>query len=204
MAKEIHIVFQVLNFLHSDHHLAMITTPAEHLLLINLASHKGIKGICPSLSLIAKELKLTKMTVIRSIERWEELEIIHRRKEAGKRNYYFLSIPSPASNIRDTSQAGNIEDSSNIHDTGLVTFTSSTSNIHDDIDITKEELSNNKEKLLNTKSVDNSKRHPFADSMNAMANENRHIRDHEERKEMEKYSPMPDELRNMIKYLGKS
>jgi DNA-binding MarR family transcriptional regulator len=199
--KDIHIVFQVLNFLKSDHHLAQITTPAEHLLLINLASHKGDKGICPSVSTLVKELKLTKMTVIRSLQRWEELEVLQIQKNGGKKNYYFLYIPLSTSNIVNT---GNIHATGNIGDTGLVTLLDLTGNIHDDIDIALEELSNNKELLY----VDNSRRHDFADSMDRMASEEKHVRRHMERKMMEctpvdLRTPMPEDLRNLIKSLRK-
>lgn len=191
--KEIHIVFQVLNFLHSDHHLAQITTPAEHLLLINLASHKGEKGICPSLTLIAKELKLSRMTVIRSIQRWEELDIVQIQKNNGKKSYYFLNIPLPTSNIDAT---GNIRNTGNIGMTTPVTFTSSTGNIHDDIDITKEELSKNK-KAFN---MQNQKMHSFAESMNQMASEKKHIEKNNEYKK----SPVADVLAQLTRQVGKT
>jgi DNA-directed RNA polymerase specialized sigma subunit len=101
--KEIHLVFQVLNFLYSDHHLAQITNATEHHVLINLASHKGQKGIFPSISTIAKELKLKNRAVIRAIQKWEQLEVLQIEKNVGKNNNYFMSIPCTTSVSTDTS-----------------------------------------------------------------------------------------------------
>jgi hypothetical protein len=56
MTKDIHIVFDVLNFLHSDAVKEYDILPIDKLILINLASHNGPKGICPSIDRIAQEL----------------------------------------------------------------------------------------------------------------------------------------------------
>lgn len=52
-----------------------------------------------------------------------------------------------------------------------------------------------------TVQIENSKKHDFADSMNQMANEKRHIEEHEQRKQEEKWAPMPDNIREIIKGL---
>jgi len=191
--KNIHIVFQVLNFLHSDHHSAMITSGTEHRVLTNLASHKGDKGIFPSIPTIAKELKLGTRVVYRAIQKWVSLNIIEIESDAGKNNHYLLYIPKPTPVASDT---GVSEDTPVVHDTPPLSLETHTPVASDTI-YNKEELSNNK-KLLYAKSVDNSKRHDFADSMDSMANEDRHIREHEERKNMEMSEESKRFARQMI------
>lgn len=201
MAKEIHIVFQVLNFLKSDHHFATITNANEQRLLMFLASHKGEKGIFPSISLLAKELRIESRSVMRLIKKWVELGVIEVEENPGKNNHYYLHIPCPTSDRNVTSDNEEVIHTPDSSVTPPLTIEAHTPDRRVTI-YNKEELSNNKE-LLYTKSVDNSKRHDFADSMNQMASEDRHIREHEERKKKDKYTPMPEELRNMIKFMGK-
>lgn len=199
MAKDIHIVFQVLNFLKSDHYFATITNANEQRLLIFLASHKGEKGIFPSIPLLAKELKIEKRSVMRLIKRWVELGVIEVAENPGKNNHYLLYIPEATPDTAVTPVIEKVIHTPDRCVTPPVTDVSVTRDrrVHSN---NKEELSNNKE-LLYGKSVDNSKRHDFADSMDQMANEDRHIREHEERKQVEKFSPMPEDFREMINNL---
>lgn len=95
--KEIHIVFQVLNFLHGDHPVAQDLYDIERLVLINLASHKGKKGICPSIPRIVTELKSSRTSIIRTIKYLVSKNLLKVVKNAGKRNTYTLNIPRSTS-----------------------------------------------------------------------------------------------------------
>lgn len=93
--KEIHIVFQVLNFLHNEG--AKNLTPIEQLLLLTLASHKGKKGICPSIPRLCQETNLTKWPVQRALKTLETKNLISINKSAGRKSSYLLSIPCTTS-----------------------------------------------------------------------------------------------------------
>lgn len=173
--KEIHIVFQVLNFLKSDHHLATITNSNEHRLLIVLASHKGAKGIFPSISILMKELKVTKSTVKRAIKKWRDLEVIYVEENSGKNNHYFLYIPEPTSVTGDTSVSSDTRFTGDTPPGSVVGPTRVSSGPHIR---TKEELKKNK-KSFYSKKAENKKKHEFAVSMDQMAREAEHIDQHE-------------------------
>lgn len=93
IAKDIHIVFQVLNWLHSDHQTQYQLLPNAKLLLINLASHKGIEGIFPSIDTLSKELNLAKRYVITLLNQLSKQKLIKIVKKKGCHNVYFLTIP---------------------------------------------------------------------------------------------------------------
>jgi hypothetical protein len=111
MSKEIHIVFQVLNYLHSNNSLDLID--AEKLVLITLASHKGVKGIYPSVKTLARELKKGESTVRRLIAQLKDKKLIEVETMLGKANHYFLTelihtplthergIPADPSHLRE-------------------------------------------------------------------------------------------------------
>lgn len=91
--RDVHIVFQVLNFLHGNESSLFNLTPIEKLILINLASHLGRKGIYPSIFTICKELKLTKWPIIRALQSLELKTLLFIEKSTGKANHYKLQIP---------------------------------------------------------------------------------------------------------------
>jgi len=198
--KEIHIVFQVLNFLHGDHYSVTLLTPNEKLLLIALASHKGIKGICPSISLLAKELKITIRSVERQLRKMEALELIQIQENIGKPHDYFLYIPLPTPVTHDRGGKYTTPDASvRVPPTPVSLTPDASVAIYN-----KEELSNNK-KLLYAKS-ENEKKHPFADSMNRMSCEQKHIRQHEEIKAIEmqsKRTGVPQNIKDMLRSKSK-
>lgn len=95
MTKEIHLVFEVLNFLHSNHAKSFNLTLLDQLILINLASHNGAKGIFPSVPTIAKEINVSDRQVTRRIKYLRELNLITIEKKFGKSNRYGLCITYP-------------------------------------------------------------------------------------------------------------
>lgn len=176
--KDIHIVFQVLNFLHSDHHSALITSGTEHRVLINLASHKGEKGIFPSIPTIAHELKLKPRCIQRALKKWESLGIIAIEENAGKNNHYFLYIPESTPVSGDTPIIEEVIHTPVCTDTPPLSLETQTP-VSGDTIYNKGASKEVTKKSLYMESVDNSKRHPFADSMDAKASEERHIRQHQ-------------------------
>lgn len=94
--KEIHIVFQVLNFLSSLSGNPQFTTllktmlPIDRLLLIHIARHNGRKGMCPSLDLLSGELGVTKSYLIRRLYVLEEKKLIEIYRKRGRRHVYFF------------------------------------------------------------------------------------------------------------------
>jgi len=89
--KQKHIVFQVLNFLYSEDSAHYQLSADEQLTLICLASHKGEKGIYPSMSTIAQELKKSRSAILRTLQRLQEKEIIKIIKRPGRSGYIELS-----------------------------------------------------------------------------------------------------------------
>lgn len=121
--KSIHIVFQVLNFLHSSISSSLNLLPLDKLILINLASHKGPKGICPSTLTIAKELKVSKRHIVDRLSYLQTLTLngnylIKINKSPGKRSHYYLSIPMP-----ELSTTGEPQFTSEVDFTGEPQFT---------------------------------------------------------------------------------
>jgi hypothetical protein len=87
--KTIHVVFQVLNFLHGSDSIEYKLLPIDKLILINLASHKGIKGIFPSQQTISKELKYDVRELRRRLKHLEDVGLIYVDK-VNRKNYYYL------------------------------------------------------------------------------------------------------------------
>ena len=88
--KTIHIVFQVINFLFSEASNHLKLSDSEKLLLINLASHKGVKGIYPSVRTIARELKKGESSVRRFISGLKTKGLILIDPVKGKSNHYTI------------------------------------------------------------------------------------------------------------------
>lgn len=89
--KTVHVVFQILNFLHSEKSIAYSLNDAERLLLITLASHKGAKGIYPSLKTLSRELKKKESTVRRWTASLAQKKLIRIDRTIGISNHYVLS-----------------------------------------------------------------------------------------------------------------
>jgi len=100
--KKIHIVFEVLNFLHSNASKSYHLFQSEKLILINLASHMGQKGIFPAIDTIAEELSLDRKTVIKSLNSLAQKKIISVNKSAGLVNQYFIQKLSTTSTTHAT------------------------------------------------------------------------------------------------------
>ena len=78
MSRKVHIVFRLLNFLHSTECHKYKLNDLDHRVLINLASHHGKKGIFPKQKTIALELKKGHSTIRRSLDKLESLGLIKR------------------------------------------------------------------------------------------------------------------------------
>lgn len=89
--KNIHIVFQVLNFVSNYCSIDYQLTTTDRLLLLILAKHHGVKGIYPSFTTLAKELKVTPRQVQKRILYLESQDLLIVDRKKGKSNYYTLS-----------------------------------------------------------------------------------------------------------------
>lgn len=92
-SKDIHIVFQVLNFISSPQAHLHKLTPDEKLFLIFLAKHKGIKGIYPGIDTLAKELDRHPRNIQRTLARLEKKNLVYVDRSFGRKNHYFLVFP---------------------------------------------------------------------------------------------------------------
>jgi hypothetical protein len=90
--KTVHIVFKVLNFLHSAESKSLNLLDSEKLLLINLASHKGQNGIYPSITTIAKEMKKGYSTIKRLLNSLKEKDLILIHYQRGRVNSYSIKL----------------------------------------------------------------------------------------------------------------
>jgi hypothetical protein len=89
--KEIHIVFQVLNFIKVPHNDRLL--PVDRLLLLMLASHYGSKGIYPSVTTLANEIQMSKTYTKQRLNFLEELKLIKiLRKNGQSSSYEFLML----------------------------------------------------------------------------------------------------------------
>ncbi len=95
MEKQIHIVFQVLNFLSKEDSIPFDLTADEKLLLIFLVKHKGVKGIYPAVATLARELKRTPRTIQRTLLRLKAKKLILIESSPGKSNQYLVLLPQP-------------------------------------------------------------------------------------------------------------
>lgn len=90
MQKTVHIVFQVLNFLHDVDSKKYKLLPIDKLILITLASHKGSKGIFPSQETLADELGMTIRHLRNRIKFLEKSGLLFVEK-LGRRHFYHLT-----------------------------------------------------------------------------------------------------------------
>jgi hypothetical protein len=88
--KEIHIVFQVTNFILSPRADELKLLPIERLLLLALAKHHGKRGIYPSTHTLSKELSKSPTYIKRIINRLDKLGIIFVDRKFGTCHHYFL------------------------------------------------------------------------------------------------------------------
>ena len=98
MTKEIHIVFQVINALHS----LITANSSDKLLLVTLASFAGVRGICPSVRKIAERMGQGYRQTHRNLQRLEDQKLIIIHRSIGKAAQYdftFLSTTYVASDI---------------------------------------------------------------------------------------------------------
>jgi len=100
--KDIHIVFQVLNFIFGWQSDDYTLLPFHRLLLIALARHKGIKGIYPSIATLAKELKVSSRYVKTSLLHLESLKLIAIDRDNGRSSRYYLDFLQPTEHLQIT------------------------------------------------------------------------------------------------------
>lgn len=93
--RKLHIVFQVLNFLYCGMSAPYNLNSDEKLLLLTLAHHQGPKGIYPAISTLARELKVHSRSILRTLKKLSEKNLIKIQTNAGKSSNYFLTIPEP-------------------------------------------------------------------------------------------------------------
>jgi biotin operon repressor len=90
--KTVHIVFQVLNYLHDVSSRQHKLLPIDKLLLITLASHKGIKGIFPMQETLADELGMTRRHLRNRIKFLEKIGLIFVEKVGRKHHYHLQNL----------------------------------------------------------------------------------------------------------------
>lgn len=88
MSKKIHVVFQVMNFIKKSELSAY-----DRATLINLSEHLGLKGIFPSIKTIAKEMRVSRNTIKRSIKSLCDKNLIKIIPRIGYVNHYELTVP---------------------------------------------------------------------------------------------------------------
>lgn len=95
--KDIHVVFQVLNFLRNSDVIEYKLLPADKLLLIFLASHFGTQGIFPNQSTLAKEMQCSIRHVRARLKYLQEINLISINCIKRKHHYslLFLSTEGP-------------------------------------------------------------------------------------------------------------
>lgn len=92
MTKNTISVYEILKFFHSDHPTALQLTDTDKLVLLNLASHAGEKGIFPKVTTIAKETKKGYSTVKRSLTNLDQLGLIAKDYGRCKTISYTLKL----------------------------------------------------------------------------------------------------------------
>jgi hypothetical protein len=92
--KTVHIVFQVINFLHGDLSKSYKLLPIDKLILITLASHHGAKGIFPGQKILTKELGIKLRHLQYRLTHLEKTGLILIEK-MGRRHFYHLQIDAP-------------------------------------------------------------------------------------------------------------
>lgn len=102
--KEIHIVFQVLNFVLSPDADDLKLLPIDRLFLLALAKHQGIRGIYPTTNTLASELNISPTYVKRIINRLDAFGIIKvDRKYGTTHHYHLLFLSTDRSTVVDVS-----------------------------------------------------------------------------------------------------
>jgi hypothetical protein len=115
--KDIHIVFQVLNFLCLPVLDGLKLLPIDKLLLLVLAKHQGVRGIFPSTSTLAKELNISPTYLKRIVNRLDKAGIIGVERKFGTRHHYhllFLSTDRTTTVDRSTT----VDQSTTVYATG--------------------------------------------------------------------------------------
>lgn len=87
-----HLVFQVLNYLSYSDHAPL--SDDEKLLLIFLAKHSGEKGIYPSVSNLAKQLKKHPDSIRRTLKKLKNKNLISIKLRPGTSSVYALTCLS--------------------------------------------------------------------------------------------------------------
>lgn len=113
-----HIVFQVLNFVFGISDLSKKLLPTHKLLLIALAKHHGMKGICPSIGTLAKEMNVSFRYITRCLAFLHSINVIQIESNLGRRNNYTLSFLStdpctavhPCTAVQDTDPCTAVQD----------------------------------------------------------------------------------------------
>lgn len=88
-SKELHILFQVMNFLRSSDSKKYKLLPIDKLILITLASHKGAKGIFPMQETLANTLETSLRYMKTRLKYLEKNDLIFVEK-IHRKNYYHL------------------------------------------------------------------------------------------------------------------
>jgi hypothetical protein len=91
--KQIHIVFQVLNFISGEESESYNISSAEQLLLIMMAKHRGKRGIYPSQATLSKELKCSDRYIRKLLTKLISKKLIHSSLNPGSSNDYHLTLP---------------------------------------------------------------------------------------------------------------
>lgn len=99
--KVTHIVFQVLNYLFSSQHKTKLL-PVDKLILITLASHKGVKGIFPMQETLADEVG-TSLRYMKTRLKYLEKNGFIFVEQINRKNHYHLTFLSTASDLQITS-----------------------------------------------------------------------------------------------------
>jgi biotin operon repressor len=86
-SKPIHIVFQVLNLIFRSKKFKLLLV--DKLILVALASHKGLKGIFPMQETLANEIGITRRHLRNRIKILEKNGLLFVEK-IGRRSYYHL------------------------------------------------------------------------------------------------------------------
>ncbi len=92
MSKEIHIVFQVLNFFKTESPELYKLNSTDKLLLLTLASFQGEKGIFPSIHTLSKIIKKNYFYVMRRLRVIESTGLLKMKCKKGAKHHYFLTF----------------------------------------------------------------------------------------------------------------
>jgi len=91
--KPLSLVYQVLNFIFDDISTSYKLSLNEEKLLISLARYNGKKGICPSLTTVAKKMKRAKRNIIRTLSLLEKKNLVSLQRLNGKKSFYSITLP---------------------------------------------------------------------------------------------------------------